>query len=189
MKNYIILSGSANTPYDNWYKWVKDEIETKGFNACVPYLPQGEYCNYKAWEKILIAYKNAGMIGKETTIICHDVSCVFATRFIIQNKIQIEGIIAVAPFNTMLGMEQDQLNKSFIIRTDKLQKIERFVKFYHCMCSSNDPFVSDEIFDNFCESVGAKKHEIEGAGHFDAESGYVKFPELITLIDNINKII
>ena len=189
MKNYVIIPSAINTVYDNWFSWFKTELENKGFNVCVPYMPQGEFCNYKNWEKVLASYKKIGLINKETTIICYDISCVFATRFIVKTKTNIEGIIGVCPFNTMVGIEQDKLNKSFICKNEILQKVSRFVKFYHTVISDNDSIISEEDYTKFCNAVGAKSHTISGAGHFDSEAGYTKFPELVSLIDNINKII
>lgn len=189
MKNYIILSASDCTPFDNWYGWVKDNLDAKGFNVCVPYLPQGEFCSYKAWEKVMLSYYKVGMLTKQTTIICHDISCVFAVRFLVRNKIEVAGVVAISPFNTMLGIEQDELNKTFICKNDILEKVEKYVKFFHCLNSDNDPVVSDEANKTFCELTGAKVHEIKKAGHFNTESGYNSFEELISLIDNINKII
>jgi len=187
MKNYVIIPGSSSTPYDNWYQGVKTELENKGFNVCVPYLPQGDFQNYKNWAKIVMAYVRAGVINKNTTIIAHDVSCVFITRFLVETKTQVAGIIAVSPFNTMLGMEEDELNKTFITKNDKLKKIERFVKFYHAFNSDNDPVVTNDVFNKFCELTNAKPHEVAGAGHFT--TGLKTFKDLLELIDNINKIV
>lgn len=189
MKNYIIIPGSGSTPFDNWYHWAQQELENKGFNVVVPYLGQGEFQNYKTWSKIIGAYVKAGIIGKQTTIIAHDVACVFITRFLVENKVSVDGVITVSPFNTILGMEDDKLNKSFITKNDKLKKVERFVKFYHAFISDNDPIVSEDVFEKFCETVGAKKHVVGGAGHFSGENCKGGFKDLIDLIDNINKII
>lgn len=187
MKNYIIIPGSANTPYENWYQWAKEELEKQGFNVCVPYLPQGEFQNYKVWAKIITSYIKSGVINKNTTIIAHDVACVFITRLLIETKTSIAGIIAISPFNIITGMEEDKLNKSFIVKNDKLKKIDRYVKFYHAIIADNDPYITEDVFNKFCEATGAKKHEVVGAGHFN---GKVKtFNELIELIDDINKII
>ena len=189
MKNYVIIPGSGATPFDNWYRWAQKELEEKGFNVCIPYLGQGEFQNYKTWAKLIGAYVKAGIIGKNTTIIAHDVACVFITRFLIENKVSVDGVIAVSPFNTILGMEDDKLNKSFITKNDKLAKIDRFVKFYHAFISDNDPVVSEDIFEKFCELTGAKKHIVVGAGHFAENISSKGFKDLIDLVDNINKII
>ena len=186
MKNYVIIPGSGKTPFDGWYNWAEEQLKNKGYNVCVPYLAQGEFQNYKVWAKIILSYVKSGVINKNTTIIAHDVSCVFITRVLAESKTNISGIIAVSPFNTILGMEEDKLNKSFITKNEKLTKIGKFVKFYHAFISDNDPIVNEETFNKFCEITGAKRHEVVGAGHFDEKK---PFPELVDLIDNINKII
>lgn len=189
MKNYIILPGTGDTPYDNWFEWLKTELENQGFNVCVPYMPQDEFCNYKNWEKVMRALVISGVVGRETTFVCHDISATFITRFLVKNRVNVEGVIAVSPFNKMLGVECDNLNKTFVTKKDTLSKIYRFVKFYHVFVSTNDPIISDADCDEFNKITNAKVHKVTGAGHFDAASGYLKFPEIIELIDNINRII
>lgn len=189
MKNYFIIAGAGDTPFDNWYNSVRVELINRGFNVVVPFMPNGDFSNYKAWERVLNSYVRIGQINKQTTIIAHDSACAFVGKFIAKNHVNINGIIAVSPFNTMLGAAVDKLTKSFICKNEILAKTEKYVKFYHAITSTNDPVIADAVFDKFIEVTGAKPHKIEAAGHFSTESGYNTFPELVSLIEEINKIV
>ncbi|MBQ7579076.1 MAG: alpha/beta hydrolase [Clostridia bacterium] len=189
MKNYVIIPGSNNSPYDNWYKSVYEGLKEKGYNTLVLFMPQENEHNYKAWEKIFKAYKKAGVINKHTTIICHDISTMFIAKAVVKTKTQISGIISVGILNTILGTEEDKLNKTFIVPNKILEKTINYLKFYHIIASSNDPFIETEDAQKMAELSGAKLHIIENAGHFTAEDGYTKFSELLNIIESINEII
>ena len=189
MKNYVIIPAGASSPYDNWYNAVYEGLKEKGFSAIVLFMPQEENHNYKAWEQVFKAYKKAGIINKHTTIICHDISCMFVAKAIVKTKTQISGVVAVGPLNAVVGIEQDNLNKSFIVPNKILEKTINYLKFYHIVASSGDPFVPIDETNALAQLCGAKLHTIEKAGHFLAEDGYTKFGELLNIIDNINEII
>ena len=189
MKNYVIIPGSGNSPYDNWYKAVYEGLKEKGYNAIVLFMPQEDNHTYKAWEQVFKAYKKAGAINKHTTIICHDISAMFIAKAVVKTKTQISGVVAVSPLNAVVGIEQDNLNKSFIVQNKVLEKTINYLKFYHIIASSNDPFVSEDEIKKLAEICGAKLHTIKNAGHFSAEDGYTKFGELLNIIDSINEII
>ena len=189
MKNYVIIPGSGNSPYDNWYKAVYEGLKAKGFDAIVLYMPQDANHNYKAWEQVFKAYKKAGVINKQTTIICHDISCMFIAKVVVKTKTQISGVVAVSPLNSAVGQEQDNLNKSFIVPDKILAKTINNLKFYHIIASSSDPFMTQDETKALAELCGAKLHTIKNAGHFSAEDGYTSFGELLNIIDSINEII
>jgi len=189
MKNYVIIPGGGNSPYDNWYKSVYEDLKQKGFSAIVLFMPQEENHNYKAWEKVFKAYKKAGVINKQTTIICHDIACMFAAKAVVKTKTQISGIISVGLINSIVGTNEDVLNKTFIVPNKILEKTISYLKFYHIVASSSDPFVPADEVKALAEMCGAKLHVIENAGHFETEDGYTKFSELLNIIDNINEII
>ena len=189
MKNYVIIPGSASTPYDNWYQSVFEGLNEKGYEAMVLFMPQNENHNYKAWEKILLAYKKAGIINRNTTLICHDVSGVFVSKFIAKTRTNVCGVVAVCPFNSILGMEADNLNKTFTASYKLLEKAKNYVKFFHIIRSNNDPIVSEDEAERFEKALDAKVKVIENGGHFLSKDGFTKFSEILTLIDNINEIV
>lgn len=189
-KNYFIIHGTRSSQYGNWFPWLYSKFFDAGESCFVPQFPTGEHQDYKEWKTVLEGYLNAGYIGPNTVFITHSLGSVFVTRFVVEHKINIAGIISVAGFNADGNSDEiNNLNKSFLTRERVLKKIANYVKFYHCIYSDNDPYVPLEVEMNFAKLVNAKVHEIEGAGHINAESGYTEFPFIWELIDKINTIV
>jgi len=191
MKNYFIIHGTKESPYGHWYPWLFSKLKNADENCIVPHFP--DEGNYKQWKKVLEGYVDAGLIGQDTIFICHSLGCVFVTRFIVEHKLRVSGIIAVSGFNADgIGENSDfinEINKSFLAKNRVLLKAKNYVKFYHCIYSDNDPHLPIEVLMDFAKKTDAKVHEIEGAGHLTSQDGYAEFPFLWELLDKINTIV
>ena len=190
MKNYFIIHGTNSDQYNNWFPWLYKKLIDKGEECIVPQFPINEHQSYKTWKTILKGYYDSGIINEDTIFVCHGLGCVFITRFVVEMRIKISGIISVCGFNSEgLNEEINNLNQSFLTKDKVLAKISNFVKFYHCIYSDNDEYLSIEDLMRFAKIVNAKVHEIENAGHLNSESGYNEFPFLWDLLDKINTIV
>ena len=190
MKNYFIIHGTKSNQYGNWIPWLYNKFKNAGERCLAPQFPAEEGMTYKKWNKILEGYLNAGEINEDTIFVCHSLGCIFVSRFIVEHRLRVAGVVAVSGFNEdVIPEEYVELNKTFLMRYRSLQKVTKFVKFFHCIYSDNDPYVQIENLMNFAKATNAKVHEIEGAGHLNSESGYSEFPFLWELLDKINTIV
>ena len=53
MKNAIIIHGTYGNPDENWFPWLKIELEKIGYQVYVPTFPTPENQNLEAWLKII----------------------------------------------------------------------------------------------------------------------------------------
>ena len=190
MRTYFILHGTGGHQFENWFPWLWSKLESRGEKCFVPQFPAGEGQNYKQWKTILKGYYDAGLIDENTVFIGHSLGCVFATRFVVEMRIDVAGIVAVSGFNGNGNVpEINALNESFLTTNRKLAKVSKFVKFFHCIYSDNDPYLPIELLEDFAKTVGAKVHQIEGAGHLNSSAGYNEFPFLLELLDKIDTIV
>lgn len=182
MSNYFIIHGSLGNPYENWFPWLQEQLVQDKKEVIVPNFPINEYQNYDNWSKILKQYLQMGLINEDTIFIAHSLGPIFICKFLIEHQIKIKGLISVSGFNTLLGIELDEVNKSFIIENQKLEMIEQYTKFVYCLYSDNDPYVPMQELEDFALHTKAEKSIITGAGHFNTTSGYIRFPEILSVI-------
>ncbi len=55
-----------------------------------------------------------GLINEKTVLIGHSLAPVFICKFLIGNKVKVSGVISVSRFNELLGIDLDEINKTFI---------------------------------------------------------------------------
>ena len=187
MINYFIIHGSLGNPSENWFPWLTQNLIEKGKNVIVPHFPGPKEQNYDNWSKLMMYYKNLGLINEETVFICHSVAVIFVCKFLIKNKIEIKSLISVAGFNALLDSELDEINKTFLVEEKEFTKIDKYVRNVYCFYSDNDPFVSRDALEEFIYKIKGAKCLIKSAGHFNSISGYKEFPQILEAIEKIEK--
>lgn len=60
-----------------------------------------------------------------------------------------------------------------------MKRINNLVKSATCFISKNDPYVPNQLSEEFADYIGAKKIFVENAGHFNTAAGYTKFEALL----------
>lgn len=60
MKNAIIIHGTEGYPEENWFPWLKNELELIGYNVIVPQFPSPPVVPAKIseWFGVLDEYKD-----------------------------------------------------------------------------------------------------------------------------------
>ena len=53
MKNALILHGTDGTPQDNWFSWLGEELQKKGYQVWVPQLPEADKPNPETYNTFL----------------------------------------------------------------------------------------------------------------------------------------
>jgi predicted alpha/beta hydrolase family esterase len=68
MKRAVILHGTDGKPTDNWFQWLKLQLEPKGFEVWVPELPNNHTPNRKTYNDFLF---KSGWDFKDNLVIGH----------------------------------------------------------------------------------------------------------------------
>lgn len=177
--NYFIIHGSYGNPYKNWIPWLRGELAKRKLDVIVPNFPILKYQNYDNWSKVLKAYLDIGCINENTIFITHSLGCIFLIKFILENKVNIKRIVAVAGFNNLYFDDDEELYRSFYIDNERLKNINKYCKDVICIYSDNDSFVSLDAISTFNLSFNCQRILINGAGHFNKESGFDEFKEIL----------
>lgn len=179
MQNYIILHGSFGSKNDNWFPWLKNEIQRtlrERERVIVPQMPVGiGKQNFENWSKEFDKLN----INDQTTIIAHSIAPIFVCKYLIKNKIKVKKLIFVCGFNNYLGIDPDYdaVNKSMFI--DNFSDVKSYCDDIICFYSDNDPYVKFEIEKNFADKLTKNQHIIKNGGHINSESGFKKFEEIL----------
>ncbi len=177
--NYIGIHGSFGSPYCNWFEWLYTTITEKCQEIIIPQFPIGSRQNYKNWSRILKEYLDIGIINENTIIIGHSIAPIFICNFIIENQIRVKRLIFVCGFNNVFSIapEYDMVNSDMY--TDHIERIHEYCDDIVCLYTDNDPYVPYEKEKEFADLVSDRRELIKGGGHLNAETGYVKFNELL----------
>lgn len=175
MDNYIIIHGSFGSKDENWFPWLKEQLE-KNNKVLIPQMPVGVgNQTFESLAKVL----NKLDINENTIIIAHSIAPIFLCKYLITNNIKVKKLIFVCGFNNYLGINSDfdAVNKPMFI--NNFDDVKQYCKDIVCYYSDNDPYVKYEAEKEFADKLTNKQYIIKNGGHINAESSYTKFEEIL----------
>jgi len=186
MKNALILHGTDATSHDNWFPWLKNELEKIGCNVWVPDLPKADWPNMKRYNKHIFDNKN-WKFNVDTVIVGHSSGAVallgLLQKLPLKNKV--DTCILVGVFRSTLDWEN--LKDLFNIKLDfkKIKKMARRFVFVH---SNDDPFCPLDDARYLSEKLGGELVILKGQKHFSmgpnlGGSKYKKFPLILEILE------
>jgi predicted alpha/beta hydrolase family esterase len=205
MKNIIIFHGTGGFPDENWFPWLKKELESENCNvkvpkfpnskkllatACikvvVPQFPAPETPILDSWLNKLEEYKE--LINKDTILIGHSLGGLFLVRVLeklnkpVKAAIFVSASIGVKPILFYKG--DYDFSGGFDFDWDKIKNNAKHFEVFH---SDTDPMVSLKNGEELAKHLGVKLNVIPNAGHLNAKAGYTEFPQLLEKLKPILK--
>lgn len=179
MKNAIIIHGTEGYPEENWFPWLKQELENRGYTVFVPQFPSPPVVPAKIveWFDVLKNYEQ--YINGDTLLIGHSLGGVFTLRILerlnhpvkaacfIGTPVGIRPILNYDRASSFCGFSFDW--KSIVT------KAHHFIVFQ----SDNDPYVSLGNGEALAKNLNTKLNFVPNAGHFNSKAGYTKFDLLL----------
>jgi predicted alpha/beta hydrolase family esterase len=178
MANVLIFHGTEGYPEENWFPWMKTELESKGHTVFVPQFPSPPIVPAKLgeWFDVLEEYRQ--YIDSETIIIGHSLGGVFTLRVLEQ---------LIAPINTAcfvgtpVGIkpitfyDRDVSFSGFDFNWDAIKRnAQHFIAFQ----SDDDPYVGLANGEELAARLGVDLSFVPNSGHFNAKAGYTRFEAL-----------
>lgn len=177
MKKALILEAWYSKPEDEWYPWLKKELEKKGYEVYVPDLPT-QQTNLPDLKKQLSFVEKNFELDKKIIVFGHSLGTLLAMR--LAEKHQFKKMFLIA------GWDFDDLtpeHKKFWPNKINHAKIKRNVKEIYCISSDNDPYVTAAISEEMCKRLGGKFILIKGKKHFSEKIGGVtNIPQLLKYV-------
>ena len=184
MKKAILIHGSYGNPNENWFLWLKKELENNCHNVTMPLFPTPKDQSLENWMKVFEPYLIN--INKETVFIGHSLGATFILSVLEKINIRIKACFLVAGFKSMLNIDEfDSVNKSFINKVFDWEKIKGNCENFYIYHSDNDPYVPLEQGQELASKLEAVLTVIKDAGHFNEKFGYITFEKLLEDIRNL----
>jgi len=180
---YFIIHGSYGNPNENWFPWLKKELESEGHTVFLPKFPTPEDQSLESWLKIFENYNQ--QVDNNTIFIGHSLGPAFILSILEKLDLPkpIKACYFISGFLRELGNKEfDDINKTFTNKNFDWKKIKKNCKEFYIYHSDNDPYVPLEKSEELAKNLGTSPIIIKGAGHFNEGSGYTKFERLLEYI-------
>lgn len=178
MKTAFVFHGTEGYPEENWFPWLKEKLEGKGYKVFVPQFPSPPIvpAQISEWFDVLKEYEK--YINEETILIGHSLGGVFALRILEKLKQLVKAVFLVGTsigIKPILNYERDNSFSGFDFDWETIKKkADNFIVFH----SGNDPYVGLENGKELAKNLDVELSFVPNAGHFNKKAGYIKFDEL-----------
>jgi len=181
MPTALIIHGIYGDPEENWFPWLKKELEEKGWDVYVPHFPTKEDLTPKDWWEALEPYEK--YINEDSIIIGHSLGVAFALKIIEKHSIKAAFLIATAWGVT--GNEFDPIMGPIANQEFDWNLIKKNCSTFKILHGDNDPYLKVERAETLATNLNTDFELIEGAGHFNESAGYTEFPLLLERIGEL----
>jgi len=180
----IIIHSSYGNPNENWFPWLKGELENTGYKVFVPAFPTPKSQKLEAWMEIFDKYKKE--LDEGSILVGHSIGCAFILSILERIKVKINAVFLVAGFLGPLGNDfYDSISKTFTQKEFDWEKIKNNCGKFFVYQADNDPHIPLEKGREIAKNLDSELIIIKNAGHFNEKSGYKTFELLLEDIKNI----
>ncbi len=185
MTNIIIIHGSYGHPGENWFPWLKKELEALGHRVFVPKFPTPKNQSLKNW--LLIFRKYEKYLDEESIVVGHSIGPAFLLSVIEAHKVKTAFFVAgfIGKFTGKWANPSfNKINRTFAEKVFDWKKIKKNCNKFYLFYSDNDPYVPPEKAFELGKHLDVKPILMKNAGHFNERAGYIEFK---FLLDKIKK--
>jgi aminopeptidase N len=184
---FVIIHGTGSGPQENWFPYVKQELEKRGAKVFVPQFPLDKQQNLNNW---LATFKKRVPfeLDENTVLIGHSIGATFLLSILNrQQKSPLRASIFVSGFYDTLDEDYlHELTKTFVNLNFDWPLIKQNAGEIFQLHGDDDPHVSLAQAKRLAKKLGSNLTVVKGGGHLNRRTGYVKkFPELLQIIDKL----
>ena len=173
----MIIPGNGNTNIsENWFPYVKRELEKMGIKVIAENMPDPDLARKKFWipfiEKKIEKDENCVLIG-------HSSGAVAILKHAETHKIK--GAILVGASYTHLNDEKEKLS-GYFDEEWRWDKIKENCNWIIQFASTDDPYIPIEQARHIRDKLDTEYHEYSNQGHFGSDINKKEFPEMVAEI-------
>jgi hypothetical protein len=205
MKNNVfIFHGTGGYPEENWFPWLRQQLESEGCQVAVPKFPHSKELLAEACLKVVVLqfpspekpiledwinkfdeYKSS--INKDTILIGHSLGGLFLLRVLERLETPVKAAVFVSASAGVKPIKFYQGDYDFAGGFEfDWAKIKKSARYFEAFHSDTDKMVCLGNGEELAKRLGVELNIIPNAGHLNAKAGYTKFPELL---DKLNLIL
>jgi len=184
MKRVYIIHGWDGYPEENWFPWLKRELEAKGFKVFVPQLPAPDLPEINSWVSKLS--ETVGTSDDQTYFIGHSVGCQTIARYTesLPDGVLVGGVVFVAGFfKRLTNLEDDEdvrkTARQWLETPIDFSKIRTHILKSVAIFSDDDPYVPLDNQDDFKNKLDSKILIEHNMGHFSGSTGTTELPVVL----------
>ncbi len=178
MANVFIIHGLEGYPEENWFPWLKKELEKLGHKVFVPQFPTPENQTLDNWLQVFEQYDNK--LTKDSIVIGHSLGVPFLLSVIEEQSIK--AAFLVSGFVGKIGNQFDESLKTFAQKSFNWRQIKNNCKRFYLFHSDNDPYIRIEKAEELAQNLDTEVILVKGAGHFNSTASYNNFDLLLKKI-------
>ncbi len=183
--NFLIIHGSYGNPNENWFPWLKEELEKLGHTVYLPKFPTPEGQSLDNWTKVVEEEKIP--FDENLIIVAHSIGPAFALALLETRKCK--ACFFVSSFLSFLGDDTfDKINRTFVTKKFNWGAIKKNCPRFVVYHGDDDPYVPLKIGQDVADKIGVGLKIIPNGGHLNSEKGYTRFPGLLEdILEDIKK--
>lgn len=177
MKKALLIHGSGGSPEGGFLPWLKSELEKEGYEVMTPQFPISlETQKLENW----LSVADEVNLDEDTIAVGFSLGAPFLINLL--EKKALKSAYLIAGFASLLGNQFDPVINTFVDKEFDWKRIKENCQNINFFYSDNDPYVPIEKASELEEKLGTKGALVEGAGHFNSETGFLSFPLLLEKI-------
>jgi Predicted esterase of the alpha/beta hydrolase fold len=176
IKVIFIPGNGGGGPNDNWFPYLKDELEKLDISVVASEFPDNILARESYWIPFL---KNVLHGDKNTILVGHSSGAIAAMRFAENNELL--GSVLVGAYHTDLGLPTE-VQSEYFNRPWNWEAIVNNQKWIIQFAAVNDPWIPIEEARFVHDKLHTEYHESLDQGHFGGDYQKLNFPELFDAI-------
>ena len=181
MATVFIIHGVEGHPEENWFPWLKAELEKRGNKVIVPQFPTPEGQTLENWLATLKTYE--ADLGSDTILVGHSLGGAFALNVLEHYPARAAFLVACV-FGPVFEAFDEGM-KTFAQRDFNWPAILANCPHFEIFHSDNDPYIKLEVAEKLSRHLNTPVTLVPGAGHFNASSGFTKFDLLLEKLERL----
>jgi predicted alpha/beta hydrolase family esterase len=183
MPTAFLFHGFGGNAQENWFPWLKKELETLRLRVVAPDFPDAEKPSLERWRSHFTEHENA--LDGDSIFIGHSLGAAFALRLLARIKAHSRATILVSPVWKTPDVPFAPLLTTFTDPPFDWTAIRRNAGTLEILHGSNDPYLPLPYVEELKRNLRCPLTIIEGGKHLNAAAGYRKFPALLQSVQSL----